>query len=412
MKIWMWLFALIVAVTLVRADAAIAAPPRGDPAGAGFDTKKILAIDAALKDAVQKGLFPGGILAVVRDNKLALLSISGKVAPGGADMPVDAIFRIYSMTKPIVSVAAMRLVEQKKLSLDEPVSTYFPKFGTAGVAVTSGKEGKSFKIQPLRRPVKIKDLLNHTAGIANAASLNGKLQKLYADASLNDPGSSNQELASKLAALPLVAQPGRIFFYAHATDLLGAVIEKVTGQPLGEAVAELVTRPLGMVDTGFHVADPSKAGKIAQPFPNDQFGPTKMFDPLVRRKLQAAGNGMVSTVQDYLRFCQMLLKGGTLANAKLLSPITVRAMTRDRLGAASRQFLPEGYTFGLGFGVRRNSGSDSATPGTYYWNGAGGTSFFIDPDKKLVVVYMMQSPRTRINVREYLREAIYGAMVR
>lgn len=321
-------------------------------------------------------------------------------------MPADAIFRINSMTKPIVTVAALRLIEQNKLRLDNAVTKYLPGFAKAGVAVASGKR---LKTVPLRRPITIRGLLRHTSGIPYASTASGELQRFYAKAYLSDPNSTNKDAAAKLAKLPLIAQPEVFFFYGHSTDHLGAVIEIATGMSLAAAVRGLVTGPLGMKDTAFFLTDPGQSARIAEPMPQDQFGKNPMFDPREPRKLEAAGNGMVSTLSDYANFSQMLLNQGAFRGVRLLKKSTVKTMTSNQLGKASSRFLPKGYDFGFGIAVRRSEGPDGSA-GSYFWNGAGGTTFLIDPEKKLILIYMMQSPRLRTNVRDYLRKAVYEAM--
>jgi CubicO group peptidase (beta-lactamase class C family) len=269
------------------------------------------------------------------------------------------------------------------------------------------------------RPPSIQDLMRHTAGLTYGFFGDTPVKKLYLGAKLLDGDPDNAEFVERLAKLPLAYQPGTTWDYSHATDVLGRVVEIVSGKSLYAFEKERILDPLGMADTSFYVSDEGKQGRIAEPFADDRsFGAgTSFSDPRVARKWESGGGGMVSTAIDYARFLQMLLDGGTLDGKRILGPRTLAYMTADHLGAAvpGPYYLPgPGYGFGLGFAVRRDAGVAPAnsSPGEYNWGGAGGTAFWVDPKEDMFVVFMMQSPRQRVHYRPLIRDMIYAAIVR
>jgi CubicO group peptidase (beta-lactamase class C family) len=362
-------------------------------------------------------------LLVARQGKIALFESVGVLDPKTkAPMTKDAIFRIYSMSKPITSVAIMTLVEDGKIALGDPVAKYIPQVAEMQVGVEKpGADGKpTLELQPPRRQMSLQDLLRHTSGITYGIFGNTLVKKQYLDAKLFVGDPTNAEFVERLVKLPLASHPGTMWDYSHSTDVLGRIVEIVTNKSLYEFEKERVLDPLGMKDTAFDVTDKAKQARIAEAFPNDvTIGTdTTFFDPRVPQRWQSGGGGMVGTVMDYARFCQMLLNGGTLDGKRILGPKTVAYMTADHLDgsvAPGPLYLPgAGFGFGLGFAVRREAGvaNVQGSAGEFSWGGAGGTYFWVDPKEDLFVVYAMQSPKQRVYYRPVLKNMIYSAVVK
>jgi CubicO group peptidase (beta-lactamase class C family) len=394
------------------------------PEQVGLSTDRLNKITATLRGDVEKGVIPGAILLVGRHGKIALFEAVGARDPATkAPMTKDAIFRIYSMSKLITSVAAMMLFEDGKFSLAEPVSKYIPQLGglKVGIEKPDPSGGKStLELVPAKRDMTIQDLFRHTSGLTYGFFGEGIVKKMYVESKVWNDYPSNTELIDRLAKLPLAYQPGTTWDYSHATDVLGRVIEVTSSRSLYQFEKERLLDPLGMKDTSFYVSDKGKQDRIAEPFPNDRtFGIEADFnDPRVVQKWESGGGGLVSTAMDYARFLQMLLNGGMLDGRRILSPKTVAYMTSDHLGTAilpGPYYLPgAGFTFGLGFAVRKDPGVSpyAGSVGELNWGGAGGTYFWVDPKEDMFVVFMMQSPKQRVYYRGLLKDMIYAAVVK
>jgi CubicO group peptidase (beta-lactamase class C family) len=390
--------------------------PSAEPAELGLCAERTQRIVQALQQDVDRGRLPGASVLLARRGRVVLDAAVGLLDPA-RDTPMgrDAVFRIYSMTKPIVSVAAMMLVEQGRLQLGDAVGQYVPGFLNQQVAVP-GPHGVA--LVAAERPATVQDLLRHTAGLTYEFTGNGHVNALYAQADLLNRGLDNAQLCERLAALPLAHQPGRAWAYSRATDVLGRVIEVVTGQALGEHLRQAVLQPLGMHETGFHVP-PERHARIAEPFAHDPDGgtPMPMHDPRELPRLEMGGGGLMSTAHDYARFLQCLLNGGELDGRRLLSPHTLAFMTADHLGSSvphgDNPLLPPGHGFGLGFAVRTALGEASVpgSLGTYHWSGIGGTHFFVDPALELFAIFMAQAPNQRIHYRGLVRAMVYAAVL-
>ena len=414
----LWLAALLclLAVGVAQAQSLQVVKPEQ----VGLSSDRLGRIMTVLRNDVEKGAYPGAILLVARHGKIAWFEAVGVRDPDTkAPMTRDAIFRIYSMTKPITSVATMMLVEDGKLALGDPVSKYIPAFGSVKVAVEKREGGAStVELVPAARPMTIHDLLRHTAGLTYGFFGEGAVKKMYAEAKIWTDYPSNEEFVARLAKLPLAYQPGTTWDYSHATDVLGRVIEVVAGTSLLRFQKERILDPLGMTDTSFYVTDKTKHARIAEPFKNDRsIGNDADFnDPRVEQKWESGGGGLVSTAMDYARFAQMLLNGGSLNGRRIVSPKTVAYMTSDHLGTVitpGPYYLPgAGFGFGLGFGVRKEAGvaNVAGSVGEYNWGGAGGTYYWADPKEDMFVVYMMQAPSKRTYIRPILKNMIYGAV--
>ena len=397
--------------------------PIAKPEQVGLSTERLNKVTAMLKADVEKGVIPGAILLVARHGKIAWFDTVGTRNPETkAPMTRDSIFRIYSMSKPITSVAAMVLFEDGKFNLSEPVSKYIPQLGGLKVGVEkSDADGKAtLELVPAQRNMTIQDLFRHTSGLTYGFFGNTLVKKMYVDTKVWNDYPSNAELVDRLAKLPLASQPGTVWDYSHSTDVLGRLVEVISGQSLYQFEKERLLDPLGMTSTSFYVTDRAKQDRIVEPFPNDRnFGIDADFnDPRVVQKWESGGGGMVSTAMDYARFLQMLLNGGSLDGKRVLGPKTVAYMTADHVGtsvAPGPLYLPGvGFGFGLGFAVRKDAGVSplAGSVGEYNWGGAGGTYFWVDPKEDMFVVFMMQSPKWRVPYRAVLKDMIYAAVTK
>jgi CubicO group peptidase (beta-lactamase class C family) len=411
------------AVAVLVAGAAVAESiNHTDPEAAGLSPERLGRIGNFLKNEIAENKIPGAIMLILRRGKLAYFETFGVRDPATrAPMTADTIFRIYSMSKPITSVAAMMLVEEGKLSLEQPLSKYIPSFANVKVGVeVPGADGKpTLNLVTPRRPIFIQDLMRHTSGITYGFIGEGVVKGMYADAHLFSIDVDNAEFAERIAKLPLDEQPGTTWDYGHSTDILGRVVEIVSGKSLYQFEKERILDPLGMKDTGFYVTDPARQAFVAEPFPNDRHiaNDFEMNDPRLPRKWEAGGSGMVSTVADYARFTRMLLNGGALDGKRYLSPKTVSFMGANQIGPAAdilpgRYYLPgPGYGFGLGFAVRTEVGvsPDEGSVGEMSWSGVGGTTFWIDPKENMAVVFMAQTMAQRDVLRVAMKNIVYGA---
>lgn len=405
----------------VRAEAQ--APVAASPSRAGLDR-----IASYLHNEVVTGKIPGAVLLIQQHGKPVYLESFGMRSVAAKQrMTPDTIFRIYSMSKAITSVAAMMLVDDGKLSLDDPVSKYIPAFADAKVGVDLSDEAGEppLKLEPLKRPITVRDLLRHTSGITYGFFGETRVRKLYANPALYDGDFDNAEFAERIAKLPLADQPAIRWDYGHSTDVLGRVVEVASGQTLFQFEKQRLLDPLGMSDTAFHVADKAKWPRIAEPLPHDRFGARMNFgrriagviNPTIPRRWESGGAGMVSTVADYARFLQMMLDGGTLDGKRYLKPETVALMTSDQIGPETRiihdPFYFPGPTsgFGLGFAVRTSQPPNTSWPlGEYRWDGAGGSFYFVDPQDDLLVVFMVQAMTQGGRIQLALKTLIYEAM--
>src|SRR5213594_5062181 len=331
--------------------------PSAKPEEVGLSSERLNRALAAVKADVDKGALPGAVLLVARHGKVVMFDAVGVLDPATkAPMTKDAIFRIYSMSKPITSVAAMILVEEGKLALGDPVGKYIPQIAEMRVGVEKpGADGNpTLELVAPRRQMTVQDLLRHTSGVTYGIFGSTLVKKQYLEAKLFDGDPTNAEFVERLVKLPLANHPGTVWDYSHSTDVLGRVVEVVSKKSLYEFEKQRIIDPLGMKDTAFDVTDKARQGRIAEAFPNDRtIGTnTEFFDPRAPQRWQSGGGGMVGTVMDYARFCQMLLNGGALDGRRILSPKTVAYMTADHLDASVAPgplYLPgAGFGFGLG----------------------------------------------------------------
>lgn len=383
--------------------------PRAAPEAVGMSSSRLAILTRAMEREVKAKNIPGAVVLIARKGRLVYAQGFGQRDPAGADpMRTDSIFRIYSMTKPIVSVGLMMLVEEGRVALSDPVAKYIPELKDLKVGVE--KDGKLDIVAAQRQPT-IHDLLRHTSGFTYGVFGKSMVKELYTKAGVDSDDHSNAELVAKLATVPLMYQPGTTWEYGRSTDVLGHVIERATGQPLDAYLQARILGPLGMKDTGFF-AEPAKQSRIAEAFATDPDSKAniKLLNVRQKPKYLAGGQGLVSTAADYMRFAQMLLNGGELGGVRILSRKTVDFMASDHLGAIRGP--GPGYGFGLGFAVRLVNGLSAVNgnTGDHNWAGYGGTYFWIDPKERLVAVWMMQAPNQRNYYRELYRNMVYGAL--
>jgi CubicO group peptidase (beta-lactamase class C family) len=410
--------ALLIATPHAFAEDRVVASPEQ----AGFSAAGLARIDRYIKNEINQNKIPGAIMLIQRNGKTAYFNSFGVRDPGTkAAMTPDTIFRIYSMSKPITTVAAMMLVEEAKLQLDDPLSKYIPVFADVKVGIErKGEDGAlALDLVAPKRPITIQDLMRHTSGLTYGFFGEGLVKKAYVDAHLFAGDVDNAQCVERLAKLPLAYQPGTTWDYSYSVDVLGRVIEVISGKSLYAFEKERILDPLGMKDTGFYVTDNDKKVLVAEPFPNDRTigNDAEMGDPRVQQKWESGGGGMVSTIGDYARFAAMILGGGTLDGKRYLSPKTIAYMDANHIGPASGvvpgpYYLPgPGFGFGLGFAVRTEAGVSpiEGSVGEMNWSGAGGTTFWVDRQENLFVVFMAQTVTQRTRIRATLKNLVYGA---
>ena len=370
-------------------------------------------LHAMLQSHIDKRRIPGAIAVVALGGHVELSVALGQQDPAtGTPMASDAIFRIYSMTKPLVSLAALMLAEEGRLQMGDPVSMYLPEFAGQQVAL---EEGSTVRLQPVRREATVQDLLRHTAGLTYEFLGSSAVQLQYEATGLANRSRSNAEFCKALAALPLAHQPGSSWEYSRATDVLGALLEVVAGQPLGALLQDRILGPLGMKDTAFAVPE-KDWNRIAEPFGTDPDSgeAVTMLNGREVPRFESGGGGLLSTAGDYVRFLQFMRNRGMLEGVRLVSRKTIDWMTSDHLGAipVEGDLLLPGYGFGLGFAVRTHAGlaPQPGSPGQYFWSGIGGTSFFVDPAEDLFAMLLTQAPNQRIYYRNLFRQLVYAAL--
>ncbi len=379
------------------------------PADIGLHPQRSQHIVGALQACVDRQHIPGAVVLVSRQGRIGLFEAIGQQDPAvGTPMRTDSIFRIYSMTKPLVSVAVMMLVERGQLLISDPVGRWLPEYAGQTVLGASGPV-------PVAQAATVQDLLRHTAGLTYEFLGDSPVQRAYGQAQIASRQRSNAEFSQLLASIPLQHPPGSCWAYSRATDVLGRLVEVVSGQTLGAFLQQEIFAPLGMVDTGFAVP-PAQQHRIAEPLAHDPDGgvPMQLINPREVPALESGGGGLMSTAMDYARFLQCLRNGGELDGHRLLGRQTLAFMTADHLGSIPIEgtLLPPGHGFGLGFAVRRAAG-ESPVPGsvgTYHWSGIGGTSFFVDPAQDLYALLLTQAPNQREHYRQLLRNLVYAAL--
>ncbi len=408
----------------IGVNAAHAGPlPEARPDEVGFAQRGLTRLDDFFAREIANKRVPGAVVAIARDGKLVHFKAYGQLDPAkGTPMPPDAIFALASMTKPMAAVAGLTLMEQGKLPLKAKLADYYPGFAEMKVGVQ--QPDGSLKLDAQASPIFIHDLYRHTSGLmyGGRPDSSSPVARAYPDGTAPAIEGDTQALIDRITKLPLAHQPGKVFEYGFSIDVLGAVVEKVSEQRLGDYLAGNVWQPLGMKDATFRPSEAQRP-RLARPFPNDPLTgkpqAIKLLD--TPTKSDCGGACAFATVGDYLRFGQMLLNGGELDGQRVLGPKTVHHMISNHLGPEIRNNVANvephrgGFTFGLGVAVRTSEGLSAVpgNPGEFSWNGAYGTQFFADPKERLVVVVGTAAPgELRKYYREQVQDIVYGAMVK
>src|SRR5579859_1640547 len=420
----------LLAVSSFAQDAKLSRPE-----DAGFSSERLNRLTSFFQNEVIRGAIPGAVLVVARNGKIVYRQAVGyqdreKKTP----MPADAMFRIFSMSKPVTTVAVMMLAEEGKIDVMAPVSQYLPKFKDVKVGVEKADPATGKPALTLEAPVHpmtVQDLLRHTSGLVYGPFGNTLIHQEYNKANLFDRGQTLAEFVSKIAKLPLAHQPGSTWEYGMSVDVLGRIVEVVSGMPFDRFLEERIAKPLRMPDTAFDLTS-AQIRRLAEPQIDPATNQRPQFGEavnLTKEKVKwfSGGGGLLSTAADYSRFCQMLVNGGELDGVRLLSPKTLAVMTSDQVPVHAPRVgqidatqdltpFPEiGQSFGLGFAVRTDLGRSpvSGSVGDYFWAGAAGTYFWIDPQEKLYGVMMLQMPFLQAGyLRRAMREMVYGALVK
>ena len=393
------------------------------PNGTGLSSERLDRIGAVMNEHVAKGHIAGAVGLIARRGKIGYFESYGfQDKEAGVAMRKDTMFRMYSMTKPITGVAVMILYEEGKFYLTDPVSKYLPELGNMKVAVveTDPKTGKKTRYSvPAQREITILDLLRHTSGIDYAGPEDVEGKRIYEKLGTNSVDQTIGEMVKKIGQAPLVHQPGTMWEYGLSMDVLARLVEVVSGQPYDKFLEQRIFKPLGMVDTGYAVA-PEKANRFSKLYaPGDGWTIKPNTTPAQSSYLKPAvnfggGSQSVSTAADYLRFCQMLLNGGELDGVRILSRKTVELMTSDHLGDMPRgSLLPTGYGFGFTMAVSHGAGKTGVigSEGEYFWGGAAGTRFWIDPKEQMIGIFMIQIlPHTNLTYGSQFRQLAYQAI--
>ena len=416
-------------------EAANTKPATGLPSASaedvGMSGERLGRLAGAMEQLVDDRRLAGITTAVARHGKLAFFGTFGqRDVEAGAPMTADAIFRIYSMSKPITGVALMMLYEEGKFRLSDPVAKYIPEF--ANLQVAAGPKGR--QVEKARHPITIRELMTHTAGFTYGLYSDSAVDTMYVEKKVLDFHGTLRDMIARLAGIPLRQQPGTIWHYSVAADVQGYLVEVLSGQKLDAFLQKRLFEPLGMVDTGFYVPK-QKVNRLAQLYiygkdggllPPSRFDENPMHiggvlidsDEVVTRYLTpptllSGGGGLVSTAADYLRFAQMLLNGGELDGVRILSPLTVDLMRRNQLPRDVKEISP-GIGFGLDFAVVDDPvAADGISQGEYFWSGGAGTWFWIDPVENLVFVGMIQQfGAERPDMRSLSRRLTYQAILK
>lgn len=428
-RVW---FASLAAIVSFTALAASAPPlPVAKPESVGMSSQRLARVGAALKKEVADGSFRGAVVMVARKGKLVYHQAVG-MQTASAPMTEDTIFRIYSMTKPLVSVAAMMLVEEGRIQLTDPVGKFLPGFDKMQVSLAEKTgEGTAYKLVPQERAMTVQDLLRHTSGLAygeitqNPPVKEGleKAGVYRRDMDFDARGVTPAEQIDRVSKVPLAFHPGTTWHYSLSSDILGRVVEAASGERLSDFLDKRLFRPLKMRDSAFWLPQ-EKMPRLAEPLEKDRFSgnPNRLIDVTAQPKNDSGGAGAVSTAGDYLRFSQMLMNGGALEGTRVMSRTTIKLMTSDHLGTFINQPLQpgelllgtKGYTFGLGFAVRQGDGVGGVpgSAGEFMWAGYAGTYFWVDPKEQVTAVLMTQAPSPqRAYFRKMVKQLVYQSIV-
>ena len=405
---------LLCVAASARAQDVWPIPRASSPEEVGLSSLQLGRLSAVMRQHVEANRLPGAVMLVARKGKIAWLDTIGwRDRDAKAPMTPDAMFRIYSMTKPITSVAVMMLAEEGKLQVYDPIAKHIPELSNlkVGREVSQGERKTLALDDPPRQPT-VQDLLRHTSGFTYGTRGDSLVHDRYRDAKIGSRDDTNAEFVAKLGKLPLMYAPGTRWEYGVSTDVLGRLVEVVSGKSLGQFFYERIFNPLNMYSTSFWV-DQGRLGRAAQPAQTPGGPPmTQRFDVGVKAKYESGGGGLVGSTSDYLRFALMLRNKGDLGSVRLLGSKTVEYMTADHLGTIPID--APGLGFGLGFQVRRSTGIANipGSFGEYGWAGNGGTLFWIDPQEDLIAILMITvSDHERVALRNQFRTMVQAAIM-
>ncbi|MEO6515248.1 MAG: serine hydrolase domain-containing protein [Steroidobacteraceae bacterium] len=378
---------------------------QAEPASLGINVARLDQARDTMLAEIKAGVVPGAVMVVGRHGKVAWTQTLGTQGPKDpTPMNTGTIFRIQSMTKPIVSVAVMTLVQEGKIGLDDPVSKYLPEFANSTVLDENGT------IRPAKTPMTIRHLLTHTSGlIAVVGAPRTPLHKIWADSGTWTSTQTVLEASRKTGALPLLNDPGTLWNYGRSPDVLGAILEVVTGKTFDVALKELIFVPLGMKDTDFYFAPEQAKGRLAMPSTG------RGSDPTQRRAMMSGSNGLFSTTDDYLRFTMMIAGGGAVGGVRILKPETLKLMVTDQLGPeVSRKSFQykDGGGFGLGFGLKPEGKGGPHETLVYTWGGSDGTNFWVDPKSGVFTVLMIQNGRDGSRLQASFNQAVFESLTK
>ncbi|GAB3170865.1 serine hydrolase domain-containing protein [Telluribacter humicola] len=414
-----FLLALGIALYYVVSDQPL---DEASPESVGMSTDRLQRIDTVMKEYVEKQLYPGAVVLVMRHGKLVYHKSFGyNDLERKVRLPKDAIVRIASMSKAITSTAVMMLHEEGKFLLDDPVSKYIPAFKQPKVLDTFNAADTTYTTVPASREITIRDLLTHTSGLSYPEIGRVEAIAIYAKhdipSGIGTPHYKLKDVINRLATLPLMHQPGKRFTYGLNTDVLGFLVEVVSGKPLDQFMRERIFEPLGMKDTGFYLAE-DKASRLSTLFAEYDEGGTTLAEtgygfypnfPLEKSTYYSGGAGLVSTAYDYAIFLQMILNGGEFNGKRVLGPVTVKLMTSNQIGDMNLIYKK----FGLGFSIATEREAVRLPPsaGSLDWNGIYGTTFWADPEQGIVAVMMTQKyPNPYVDLGEKFRVLVYQAI--
>ena len=395
---------------------------RAEPGAAAPSPARLERLSEFFENEVATGKLPGAIVLIRQHGRPVYFRCFG-VRDVATQQPMtpDTIFALHSMTKPITSLAAMMLIDSGKLALTDPVSKYIPAFADVKVGIEAGtKDGSPvLKLVPPDRPVTIEDLLRHTSGISYEYIGGPWVMKVYSEAHIFDGPFDNKEFAQRIAHLPLARQPGTLWRYGHSTDVLGRVIEIISGKTLDEFLQERIFLPLGMTSTKFVLQGAAEWARMAEPLPDDAILREAEQERRAHPEWESGGGGLVTTITDYARFAQMLLNGGSLEGRQYLSPAAFRQMTSDHIGPGSGverdyfYFPGDGFGFGYGLAVRTDPGNAKPPPpgsiGELKWDSGSGTYFGVDPKLDMVYLLMEQTQTERGRIVPAFKKLVYDA---
>ncbi len=398
------------------------APTQAEPAAPAPSAARLERLTEFFQNEVATGKLPGVVVLIQQHGRPVYLKCFGvRDVATKRPMTPDTIFALHSMTKPITNLAAMMLIEQGKLALTDPVSKYIPSFAKVQVGDETKTESgaETLELEPPHRPVNIKDLLRHTSGITYDYIGGDLIKKAYTDADIFQGHFDNEQFAERIARLPLARQPGTLWRYGHSTDVLGRIIEIVSGKSLYGFLRQRIFFPLGMTSTRFALQSKAEWARMAEPLPGDTILRVAENDRRAHPEWESGGGGLLSTTTDYARFAQMLLNGGRLDGRKYLGPAAFKQMTTDHIGPGSGverdyfYFPGDGFGYGYGLAVRTDPGNAKPPPagsiGELKWDSGSGTYFGVDPKLDMFYILMDQTQTERGRILPIFKKLVYDA---